>query len=315
MTKKLSEDAPTNNIGSGAIAGAGVTSPDKPDNWGEPGISKKVQKKRTVMLRRKKPVMEVNLINLPKKTKLNYMTGKKMPLYAERIGRVNKTHDLHYDELNHSYHAVNKKTGKADISVAGTRTRTKHGYVFQTDSLDSTRNKDKPKAHDFYHSILKSGHSHILKSSDVQSPGGFKTWQRLARKKSVNVHDWSHKKGSENLNPYHDEDDLTVRGREERDQKTAETKAIAKKVMVAHLKEESKVKMGKFAGTDTFIVPPDHYHKARTEKAKGKHWRTYIGEDDYGTAIREYANKNPDKGIILQCERTGAMCYARYGKK
>jgi hypothetical protein len=57
------------------------------------------------------------------------------------------------------------------------------------------------------------------------------------------------------------------------------------------------------------------FHKARVEKRKGKHWKTYIGEDEHGMAIREYANKNRKKAIILQDENTGAMCYARYGGK
>lgn len=72
---------------------------------------------------------------------------------------------------------------------------------------------------------------------------------------------------------------------------------------------------GVFAGNKTFIVPSKMFHNARLEKRKGKHWRTYIGEDEYGTAIREYANKNRKKAIILQDENTGAMCYARYGSK
>lgn len=80
------------------------------------------------------------------------------------------------------------------------------------------------------------------------------------------------------------------------------------------LKEETK--MGKFAGHDTFIVPSDTFHKARMEKRKGKHWKTYIGEDDHGKAIREYDRKHKGKKpIILQDETTGAMCYARYGKR
>lgn len=75
-----------------------------------------------------------------------------------------------------------------------------------------------------------------------------------------------------------------------------------------------EAKMGRFAGHDTFIVPSDMYHRARHEKKKGKHWKTYIGEDECGFAIREYASKNKKKPIILQDEKTGAMCYARYGK-
>jgi hypothetical protein len=74
-------------------------------------------------------------------------------------------------------------------------------------------------------------------------------------------------------------------------------------------------KTGTFAGSTTFVVPSNIFHEARLAKKKGKHWRTYIGEEDHWRHIREYANKHPKKAIILQDERTGAMCYARYGKK
>lgn len=72
---------------------------------------------------------------------------------------------------------------------------------------------------------------------------------------------------------------------------------------------------GTFAGQTTFIVPSNIFHEAKMQKRKGKHWRTYIGEEDHWRHIREYAAKYPKKSIILQDERTGAMCYARYGKR
>ncbi len=75
------------------------------------------------------------------------------------------------------------------------------------------------------------------------------------------------------------------------------------------------VEKGKFAGHDTFIVPSDIFHNARNEKKKGKHWTKYIGHDEYGKAIRQHAKMNFSKPIILQDERTGCMCYARYGKE
>jgi hypothetical protein len=80
--------------------------------------------------------------------------------------------------------------------------------------------------------------------------------------------------------------------------------------------ETKEVKTGTFAGNQTFIVPSNVFHKAKHEKRKGKHWKTYIGEDEHGQAIREYDRKSKGKKpIILQDESTGAMCYAKYGKE
>ena len=76
-----------------------------------------------------------------------------------------------------------------------------------------------------------------------------------------------------------------------------------------------EVKRGMFAGNETFIVPENVFHSARMEKSKGKHWTKYLQETDYGRAISAHARKNRKKPIILQCEKTGYMCYAKYGSK
>ena len=77
-----------------------------------------------------------------------------------------------------------------------------------------------------------------------------------------------------------------------------------------------EAKTGIFAGHQTFIVPSSLFHKARLEKKKGGHWKSYIGEDEHGQFIREFDRKHKGKKpIILQDELTGAMCYARYGSK
>lgn len=70
-----------------------------------------------------------------------------------------------------------------------------------------------------------------------------------------------------------------------------------------------------FAGAAVFEVAPAVFYSAKMEKRKGKHWKTYLEEDDCLSEVRDYANKNPGKPIILKNERTGEMCYARYGKK
>jgi hypothetical protein len=70
-----------------------------------------------------------------------------------------------------------------------------------------------------------------------------------------------------------------------------------------------------FAGSIVFEVSSKVFHIARNEKRKGKHWRKYLDEDDCFAEIREYAKKNPGRGIVLRNENTGEMCYARYPKK
>jgi hypothetical protein len=85
--------------------------------------------------------------------------------------------------------------------------------------------------------------------------------------------------------------------------------------MMEEAQKTGDYKTGMFAGSTTFVVPSNIFHEAKIQKRKGKHWRTYIGEEDHWRHIREYARKNPKKAIILQDENTGAMCYARYGSK
>lgn len=70
-----------------------------------------------------------------------------------------------------------------------------------------------------------------------------------------------------------------------------------------------------FAGAVVFEVSSSTFHNAKMEKRRGKHWRTYLDECDGLAEIREYANKNPHKAIVLRNENTGEMCYARYGKR
>jgi len=94
-----------------------------------------------------------------------------------------------------------------------------------------------------------------------------------------------------------------------------DTKTIFSNVQRRLSKPIMEVKRGKFAGNDTFIVPTHVYHSAVHHKAKGAHWTKYLKEDEYGMAIREFANRNPHKPIIIEDEKTGYLTYARYGRK
>lgn len=71
---------------------------------------------------------------------------------------------------------------------------------------------------------------------------------------------------------------------------------------------------GTFAGMKTFIVPAHMVETTILEKRKFKHWTKYLDNGPIGQSIREYANTHPDAPIILECEKTGYMVFARYGK-
>lgn len=75
-----------------------------------------------------------------------------------------------------------------------------------------------------------------------------------------------------------------------------------------------QLEMGMFAGNPTIKVPSHVYSAAKYHKAKNAHWTKYLQETDYGIAIREFARKYPHKPIVLEDEKTGYMCFARYGK-
>lgn len=71
----------------------------------------------------------------------------------------------------------------------------------------------------------------------------------------------------------------------------------------------------KFAGQEVFVVPSDAFHKAKLGKKKFEHYSSYVGRDEIGQEITEFAKTNKDAPIILEDEITGAMVYLRYGKR
>lgn len=76
----------------------------------------------------------------------------------------------------------------------------------------------------------------------------------------------------------------------------------------------SKAMLRRFANNDVFVVDQDRYLKARLGKKKYLKYENYVGNDEVGEEIRQYGRKYPNKPIILQCEKTGAMTFLRYGK-
>lgn len=75
------------------------------------------------------------------------------------------------------------------------------------------------------------------------------------------------------------------------------------------------IKRSKFAGAECFDVDDETFQKARLGKKHKAHYKTYVGDDDTGKAIREYGLQNPSAPIVVKQGRTGAMMYLRYGGK
>lgn len=94
--------------------------------------------------------------------------------------------------------------------------------------------------------------------------------------------------------------------------RTPSTKSVV--MALVRRKTPNLVAENTFAGAVVFEVSSATFHNAKTEKRKGKHWKTYLDECDELTEIREYANKNPGKPIILQNRTTNEMVVVRYGK-
>jgi len=87
---------------------------------------------------------------------------------------------------------------------------------------------------------------------------------------------------------------------------------------VSRLEESNPVmgdmlrRKGQFAGAAVFEVNSKLFHNLTMQKRKGKHWRTYLEEDDCYAEIREWAKKNPKGKIVVRNECTGEMRYIKY---
>ena len=77
----------------------------------------------------------------------------------------------------------------------------------------------------------------------------------------------------------------------------------------------SKIMMRRFANNDVFVVDTKRYMNARLGKRKYLKYETYVGNDEVGEALRQYGRQNPNKPIVLEDEKTGAMIFLRQSKK
>jgi len=79
--------------------------------------------------------------------------------------------------------------------------------------------------------------------------------------------------------------------------------------------EPGRKKRKKFANATVFEVDTERYMRARLGKKKYVRYEKYVGNDEIGEDIRNFAINNPKEPIILQDKTSGYMMYLRYGKK
>lgn len=122
-----------------------------------------------------------------------------------KIGSIGDHHVYHsriggYDSKGKATHHIvvaHKDTHHVDMSMHASGYSPKH-KVMKIESLVSTGAG--PKAHDVYHNLLKSGHTHAI-VGHAQTPGSQKVWRNLAKHHEIEMHGWHHGKPV-NLNPF-----------------------------------------------------------------------------------------------------------------
>jgi hypothetical protein len=78
---------------------------------------------------------------------------------------------------------------------------------------------------------------------------------------------------------------------------------------------KNKKKRKKLAGCEVFEIDSDRYNRCKNIKTRYEDYSRLVGVDEVGIEIREYAQANPRKSIIIQNESTGVMTYLKLGTK
>lgn len=138
-------------------------------------------------------VLEVELITRPKSNKFGLQSylnkdvdkvlekGKFKVHHTDSMSGGHKLIHATARDPNHKHYFLAGSDNKIKTALT-TRKRGKSELVGLLASHDSAT----IKAHDLYHHLITK-HNKIL-TSDMQTTGGLKVWQKLAKKHSVNIH-------------------------------------------------------------------------------------------------------------------------------
>jgi len=118
--------------------------------------------------------------------------GKKYGTVHKKIGELDTGHHVYHmhDEKSdtHFFYAHEPKSKEAHVTLStksvegGSNPRT-HEVLMTGGHPNSTT-----KAHELYHHLITK-HDKVI-TTNSQTPGGFKIWQRLAQKPGVHVQGW-----------------------------------------------------------------------------------------------------------------------------
>lgn len=79
------------------------------------------------------------------------------------------------------------------------------------------------------------------------------------------------------------------------------------------MREEEDPRIERHGDFVVFRVDTDTYQKAKRGKMRFERYAKYVGAHDLGEQIREYGRKNPKMPVILKDEKSGQLCFLRYG--
>lgn len=164
------------------------------------------------------------------KNRINYNCGNKWDPEKhpenKHISTSSSGHHIYKTKIRgkpgvYRYHAYAPKTKRSTISVEG---KEQNGVLSHLNLASHSSNK--LKAHDFYHHLLK--HHLTALVADQQSPGGKAVWEKLSKKRDINIHGWSNGKP---INVKFGEDE-THSGNSDNDEASTE---IRRMKLVAHI--------------------------------------------------------------------------------
>jgi len=193
---------------------------------------------------------------IDKDMKLSQVVGKKLPRGSQSTGETvkgNKVYTMSHPSKNVSYYLVGD-SGEVNTHLVLTpkvSKKTKQPISHKVEVVNA--NRESPGVHHLYHHLITK-HNMII-TSDRQSLGGFKIWEKLSKMKGINVHGFSKGKvynvGVEHPSETHaSADDILLARYEGEPGELADLKKAKNMTLVAHkINEEQEPKLGKIQRT------------------------------------------------------------------